>query len=210
MDPPTPQLLMTDTGRHDDSAKAGVKAKASANDSEITATVMRERSKLGSFIRRRVRDQTEAEDILQDVFYEFVEACRLPAPIEHASAWLYRVARHRIIDRYRKKREESLSDLGDVDDEQVELRLDLAMPAPGGGPEAEYARSVLMKALLQALDELPQNQREVFVEHELGGSSFKEMAARSGLALSTLLSRKHAAVLYLRVRLQSIYDELEF
>jgi RNA polymerase sigma factor (sigma-70 family) len=192
MDPPTPLILMTD-----------------AHDSDITATVLRERSRLGNFIRNRVRDQTEAEDILQDVFFEFVEACRLPAPIEHASAWLFRVARNRIVDRFRKKREESLNDIADGDGDEDGLRLDLALPAPGGGPEAEYARSVLMKALLQALDELPSNQRDVFVEHELGGSSFKEMAASSGVAMSTLLSRKHAAVMYLRVRLQSIYDELE-
>jgi RNA polymerase sigma factor (sigma-70 family) len=178
-------------------------------DQDITSTVLRERSRLARFILRRVRDQTEADDILQDVFYEFVEAYRLPAPIEHASAWLFHVARHRIVDRFRKKKEEPLGELGDPDDDSRELRLDLALPAADAGPEAAYARSVLLEALQQALDELPENQREVFVAHELEGTSFKEMAQRSGVAVNTLLSRKRYAVLYLRTRLQAVYDELE-
>jgi len=174
-------------------------------DSEISAVVVRERSRLGNFIRKRVGDPAEAEDILQDVFYEFVEEYRLPESIEQASSWLFKVARNRIIDRFRKKKEVSLSETGD----EEEYRLDLALPSPDAGPEAEYARAVLLDALREALDELPDVQREVFVEHELEGRSFKEMAAKSGVAINTLLARKRYAVLHLRERLQEIYDELE-
>jgi len=174
-------------------------------DSEISAVVVRERSRLGNFIRGRVGDPAEAEDILQDVFYEFVEEYRLPESIEQASAWLFRVARNRIIDRFRKKKEVPISETGD----EEEYRLDLALPSPDAGPEAEYARAVLLDALRQALDELPEAQREVFVEHELEGRSFKEMAAQSGVAINTLLARKRYAVLHLREQLQAVYDELE-
>ena len=174
-------------------------------DSEISAVVVRERSRLGNFIRKRVGDPTEAEDILQDVFYEFVEEYRLPESIEQASAWLFRVARNRIIDRFRKKKEVPISETGD----EEEYRLDLALPSPDAGPEAEYARAVLLDALRQALDELPEAQREVFVEHELEGRSFKEIAAQSGVAINTLLARKRYAVLHLRAQLQAVYDELE-
>ncbi|HZZ04823.1 RNA polymerase sigma factor [Paraburkholderia sp.] len=179
-------------------------------DSDITATVVRERTKLVNFIRRRIRDPNDAEDILQDVFHEFVQAYRLPAPIEQASAWLFRAARNRIIDRFRKKKEEPLPDLSqDGDDADSEFRLDLALPAHDAGPEALYARTVLLKALQDALDELPPNQREVFIAHELEGRSFKDMAAESGITLNTLLARKRYAVLHLRARLQAIYDELD-
>ncbi|MBO9536107.1 sigma-70 family RNA polymerase sigma factor [Herbaspirillum sp.] len=184
----------------------------SDKDSEITATVLRERTRLGGFIRRRVADAGEAEDILQDVFHEFVQAYRLPEPIEQVSAWLFRVARNRIIDRFRKKKEEPLPDPGDAEDfEAAEgaWQLNLALPAGSDGPEAAYVRSVLLETLQQALDELPDNQREVFVAHELDGISFKEMAAASGTSLNTLLARKRYAVLHLRERLQAIYDELE-
>lgn len=191
MDPPTtPPILMADPDR------------------DIIATVLREHSRLGNFIRRRVADPTDAEDILQDVFHEFIEAYRLPAAIEQASAWLFQVARHRIIDRFRKKREQPLAESAEADDDDT--RLDLALPAPDAGPEAAYARAVLLKALEQALDELPENQREVFVAHEIEGCSFKEMAARSGVALNTLLARKRYAVLHLRASLQAVYDELDF
>jgi RNA polymerase sigma factor (sigma-70 family) len=183
-------------------------------DGDITAVVLRERTRLGSFIRRRVPDPADAEDILQDVFSEFVDAYRLPASIEQASAWLFRVARNRIIDRFRKKREQSASGRSQarVDDEADEeaYRLDLALPATDAGPEAEYARSVLLRALQQALEGLPDNQRQVFVDHELEGRSFKDMAAQSGVAVNTLLARKRYAVLHLRARLQAVYDELEF
>ncbi|WP_321957444.1 RNA polymerase sigma factor [Burkholderia cenocepacia] len=179
-------------------------------DRDITATVMRERTRLGNFIRRRIRDPDDAEDVLQDVLHEFVQAYRLPAPIEQASAWLFRTARNRIIDRFRKKKEQPLIDLLDADDEaDSEYRLDLALPSHDAGPEALYARTLLLKALQDALDELPANQREVFIAHELEGRSFKEMAAQSGVTLNTLLARKRYAVLHLRARLQPIYDELD-
>ncbi len=182
-------------------------------DSDITATVLRERTKLGNFIRRRVRDPSDAEDILQDVLHEFVQAYRLPEPIEQVSAWLFRVARNRIIDRFRKKKEQPLSETagtGDnADTADDEYRLDLALPAHDAGPEAAYARSVLLAALQHALDELPENQRDIFVAHEIEGRSFKELASESGVALNTLLARKRYAVLHLRVRLQTVYDELD-
>ncbi|MFL9868566.1 sigma-70 family RNA polymerase sigma factor [Paraburkholderia fungorum] len=183
-------------------------------DKDITATVLRERSKLGNFIRRRVQDQGEAEDILQDVFHEFVQAYRLPAPIEQVSAWLFRVARNRIIDRFRKRREQPLTDIAEnrdtLDDpDNPDYRLDLALPATDAGPEAVYARSRLLEALQAALDELPTDQRDVFVAHELEGRSFKELASESGVGVNTLLARKRYAVLHLRVRLQAVYDELD-
>ncbi|CAD6547183.1 RNA polymerase sigma factor [Paraburkholderia sabiae] len=179
-------------------------------DNDITAAVVRERSRLGNFIRRRIRDPDDAEDVLQDVFHEFVQAYRLPAPIEQASAWLFRAARNRIIDRYRKKKEQPLADLSaDEESADDEYRLDLALPAHDAGPEALYARAVLLKALQDALDELPANQRDVFVAHELEGRSFKEMAAESGVTVNTLLARKRYAVLHLRARLQPVYDELD-
>ncbi|EJN08840.1 RNA polymerase sigma factor, sigma-70 family [Herbaspirillum sp. YR522] len=184
----------------------------SDKENEITATVLRERGRLGGFIRRRVADAGEAEDILQDVMLEFVQAYRLPEPIEQVGAWLFRVARNRIIDRFRKKKEQQLVDPGDIDqldgaDDSV--RLDLALPAADGGPEAAYARSRLLQALQQALEELPEAQREVFVAHELDGVSFKQMVADSGVPQNTLLARKRYAVLHLRRRLQAVYDELE-
>lgn len=184
----------------------------SDQDREITATVMRERSRLGGFIRRRVADAGEAEDILQEVFYEFVQAYRLPEPIEQVSAWLFRVARNRIIDRFRKKKEEPLPesrDAEDLDGADHAWRLDLLLPASEDGPEAAYARAALITALQEALEELPEAQREVFIAHELDGKSFKEMAADSGTSLNTLLARKRYAVLHLRERLQAVYDELE-
>jgi RNA polymerase sigma factor (sigma-70 family) len=177
---------------------------------DITATVRRERSRLANFIRRRVGDPTDAEDILQDVFHEFVEAYRLPEPIEQASAWLFQVARHRIVDRFRKKKELPLHDIGgDPEPDDAELRLDLVLPSLEAGPEAAYARQLLLNALEQALAELPENQREVFVAHELEGSSFKDIAARTGVGVNTLLARKRYAVLQLRARLQTVYDELD-
>jgi RNA polymerase sigma factor (sigma-70 family) len=185
-------------------------------DSDITATVLRERTKLGNFIRRRVRDPSDAEDILQDVLHEFVQAYRLPEPIEQVSAWLFRVARNRIIDRFRKKKEQPLSEMagtshnGDAADAiDDEYRLDLALPAEDGGPEAAYARSVLLVALQNALGELPENQRDIFIAHEIEGRSFKELALEGGVTLNTLLARKRYAVLHLRARLQAVYDELD-
>jgi RNA polymerase sigma factor (sigma-70 family) len=182
-------------------------------NSDITATVLRERTKLGNFIRRRVRDPSDAEDILQDVLHEFVQAYRLPEPIEQVSAWLFRVARNRIIDRFRKKKEQPLAETtgtgDDAEHADDEYRLDLALPAQDAGPEAAYARSVLLAALQHALDELPDSQRDIFIAHELEGRSFKELAAESGVSLNTLLARKRYAVLHLRARLQAVYDELD-
>jgi RNA polymerase sigma factor (sigma-70 family) len=196
MDPPQPALTMTD--RRED------------RDSVITATVLRERARLAGFIRRSVRDRTDAEDILQDVFHEIVEAYRLPEPIEQVSAWLFRVARNRIVDRFRKKRELPLGDIDDAGDgEDAEYRLDLALPSLDAGPEAQYVRRLLLDALQQALAELPPEQREVFVAHEIEGSSFKALASRSGVPVNTLLARKRYAVRQLRTRLQTIYDELD-
>ncbi|MYN44630.1 sigma-70 family RNA polymerase sigma factor [Pseudoduganella sp. FT93W] len=171
----------------------------------ITAAVLKERSRLGNFIRRRVADPTDADDILQDVFHEFVQAYRLPEPIEQVTAWLYRVARNRIIDRFRKKREVALADLTGSDDDE-EYTLDLLLPSPDGGPEEAYARATLLEELQAALEDLPAAQRDVFVAHELDGVSFKEMAEASGTPINTLLARKRYAVQYLRARLQYLYE----
>lgn len=181
----------------------------SAQNREIADAVARERPRLRNFIRRRVIDQDEADDILQDVFEELVEAWRLPDPIEQIGAWLFRVARNRIIDRFRKKKEASLTDAADIDDADGEYRLDLTLPSADAGPEAAYARAALIDALRAALDELPANQREVFVAHELDGRNFKEMSAATGVSVNTLLARKRYAVLHLRERLRSSYDGLE-
>jgi RNA polymerase sigma factor (sigma-70 family) len=183
-----------------------VKQEMAKQDQRITETITRERGRLGSFIRRRVPDPDEAEDILQDVFFEFVEAYRLPEPIEQVGAWLFRVARNRIIDSFRKKREEplppALAEDGDSD-----YWLEQALPDPSSGPEAVYARAMLLEAISIALDELPARQRDVFIAHELDGHSFKEMAAQSGENINTLLGLKRLAVLHLRSRLQPLYHE---
>lgn len=170
----------------------------------ITEDVLRERTRLGNFIRKQVSDPTEAEDILQDVFYEFVQAYRLPEPIEQAGAWLFRVARNRIIDRFRKKKEVPLPEW--LDDDSADYWLDDVLP-PIDGPEAAYAREILLQELQDALTELPPDQRDVFIAHELQGRSFEELVAESGVKLSTLLSRKRYAVLHLRKRLQTIYED---
>ena len=177
-------------------------------DSEITAAVLRERAKLWSFIRRRVPDPGEAEDILQDVFFDFVRAYRLPEPIEQAAAWLFRVARNRLIDRFRKNRSLPATEmLSHSDIDESDYWLDLALPPIDTGPEAMYARSAVLMTMQQALDELPAEQREVFVAHELDGQSFKDIAARTGVAVNTLLARKRYAVLSLRARLRTVHAE---
>jgi RNA polymerase sigma factor (sigma-70 family) len=176
-------------------------------DQRITEVVKREQSRLGNFIRRRVPDPGDAEDILQDVFYALVEANRLLMPIEHVTGWLFRVARNRITDLFRKKTPERFSDADVLDDEGGLMPFEDLLPSPGAGPDALYARSVLLDELEDAFDELPAEQREVFVAHELEGRSFKEMSAESGVSVNTLLARKRYAVLHLRKRLQSIYDE---
>ena len=175
-------------------------------DRRISEVVKREQSRLRNFIRRRVPDPRDAEDILQEVFYELVEANRLLMPIEHVTGWLFRVARNRITDLFRKKKPESFSDAAVADDEELSQLEDL-LPSPDAGPDALYARSVLLDELEFALDELPDEQREVFVGHELEGRTFKQMAAETGVSVNTLLSRKRYAVLHLRERLQSIYPE---
>jgi len=181
---------------------------APEQDRRISEVVKREQSRLRNFIRRRVPDPRDAEDILQDVFYELVEANRLLMPIEHVTGWLFRVARNRITDLFRKKRPERFSDTAVLDDDEELLRLEDLLPSPDAGPEALYARNVLLDELESALGELPKEQREVFVAHELEGRSFKEMAAKTGVSVNTLLSRKRYAVRHLRERLQDIYDEL--
>jgi RNA polymerase sigma factor (sigma-70 family) len=172
-------------------------------DYHITESVLRERTRLLNFIRKRISDPSEAEDILQDVFYEFVEAYHLPEPIEQVGAWLFRVARNRIIDRFRKKKELQLPD---NDDEDNNIWLDELLP-PVDGPEAAYARDILLQELQDALNELPQEQRDIFIAHELQGRSFEELANETGAKISTLLSRKRYAVLHLRKRLNTIYQD---
>jgi RNA polymerase sigma factor (sigma-70 family) len=184
-------------------------------DQRISEVVKREQSRLRNFIRRRVPDPRDAEDILQDVFYKLVEANRLLMPIEHVTGWLFRVARNRITDLFRKKKPESFSDaaVANNDDDSdgelllLQMQLEDMLPSPDAGPEALYARNLLLEELELALDELPDEQREVFVAHELEGRTFKEMAAETGVSVNTLLSRKRYAVLHLRERLQSVYDE---
>jgi RNA polymerase sigma factor (sigma-70 family) len=165
-------------------------------DQRISEAVEREQSRLRNFIRKRVPGEGDAEDILQDVFFELVEAYRLMKPVEQVGAWLFRVARNRITDFFRKKKPEPL-------DEGETFVLEDLLPSP----EAAYARRVLLEELDAALDELPEEQRAVFIAHEIQGRSFKELAAETGVSVNTLLSRKHYAVLHLRERLQSIYDE---
>ena len=177
-------------------------------DQRITEVVRREQSKLRNFIRRRVPDEFEAEDVLQDVFYRLVEANRLLMPIDHVTGWLYQVARNRITDLFRKKKPENFSDVA-VAGEDDTLLLEELLPSPDAGPDELYARSVLLDELEGALDELPEEQREVFIGHEIEGLSFKEMAAETGVSVNTLLARKRYAVLRLRERLQRIYDEFK-
>ena len=179
-------------------------------DQRISQVVHQERSRLLNFIRRRVPDSRDAEDILQDVFYELVEANRLLMPIDHITGWLFRVARNRIIDLFRKKKPVLFSDAAFVDenaDEDDMLRFEDSLPSPDAGPDAVYDRGILLAAFDLALGELPPEQREVFVAHEIEGLSFKEIAARTGVGMNTLLSRKRYAVLHLRERLQGIYDD---
>jgi len=175
-------------------------------DQRISEVVKREQPRLRSFIRRRVPDPRDAEDILQDVFYQLVEANRLVMPIEHVTGWLFRVARNRITDLFRKREPAGFSDTAVADENGELLVFEDLLPSPDAGPEAVYARKVLLDELESAVGELPEEQREVFVAHELEGRSFKEIAAETGVSVNTLLSRKRYAVLHLRKRLQSIYD----
>jgi RNA polymerase sigma factor (sigma-70 family) len=175
----------------------------------ISEVIQRERRRLLNFIRKRVGDQGDAEDILQDVFYELTEAYRLMQPVEQVGAWLYRVARNRIIDRFRKRKPEARSEIMVGTNQPDALLLEDLLPSPDAGPDAVYARSVLLEELEAALEDLPENQRAVFIAHEIEGRSFKQLADETGLSVNTLLSRKHYAVLHLRRRLQAIYDEFK-
>jgi len=174
-------------------------------DSQLAEIVARERSRLLNFIRRRVPDAQDAEDILQDVFYRLVEANSLLMPIEHVTGWLFRVARNRITDFFRRKTPEPFDDARGDDDR---LELEELLPSPDAAPDAVYARNLLLDELALALGELPPEQRDVFIAHELEGRSFREIAAATGVGINTLLSRKRYAVLHLRRRLRAIYDEL--
>jgi len=177
-------------------------------DKRIAEVVARERKRLSGFIRRRVADPADAEDILQEVFGELVESVRLLRPIEQIGAWLFQVARNRIIDRFRRRSIEKAALPDPVDGDELDVLSEL-LPSPQAGPDAQYARRVLVEQLDAALDELPAEQRDVFVAHELEGASFRELAARTGLSINTLLSRKRYAVLHLRERLRQIYLEFE-
>ena len=176
-------------------------------DQRISEAVNREHARLWNFIRKRVADEADAEDILQDVFYEFVESYRLMKPIEQAGAWLFRVARNRIIDLYRKRKNDPLGKETTVVEDGELLKLEDLLPSPDSGPEAAFARNMLLAELDHALEELPKEQREVFIGHELQGRHFRELAAETGISVNTLISRKHYAVLHLRQRLQAIYAE---
>jgi len=178
----------------------------SLQDSEIAAVVRRERGRLLSFILRRVRDAAEAEDVLQEALYELVNAYRLMQPVEQVGAWLMRVARNRIIDRFRKRRPQLLGDIA-ADGEEADSALERLLPAAADGPDAALARELLLEELERALAELPAEQREVFVAHELEGASFRQLSARWGVGINTLLSRKRYAVLGLRERLREAYEE---
>jgi RNA polymerase sigma factor (sigma-70 family) len=178
-------------------------------DHQISEAISREQTRLRNFIRKRVADPGDAEDILQEVFYELVQAYRIMKPVEQVTAWLFRVARNRITDLFRKRKPELLADAADAVTEDGEtLRWEDLLPSLDAGPEAAYARGVLLEELEAALDELPEDQREVFIAHEWMGYSFKELAAQTGVSVNTLLSRKHYAVLQLRERLQAIYDDV--
>jgi RNA polymerase sigma factor (sigma-70 family) len=178
-------------------------------DKKITEVIARERKRLGSFIRRRVPDPGDAEDILQDVFSELVAASRMVQPIEQVGAWLFRVARNRIIDRFRRRSAGPIEVPAAIEGEDELVALAELLPSPEAGPEARYARRLLVEELDAALEELPAEQREVFLAHELEGESFRQLAARTGVNINTLLSRKRYAVQHLRERLRQIYRELE-
>lgn len=176
-------------------------------DKLLSQAIARDEPKLRNFIRRHVADTSDAEDIVQEVFYELLEAYRLMKPVEHVTAWLFRVARNRMIDLFRKKKPESLNEPAFSSDDGDMLLLEDMLPSAEASPEAAYARNMLLDALEDAIEELPEAQREVFIAHELTGLSFKEISAETGVSVNTLLSRKRYAVLYLRQRLQAIYED---
>ncbi len=177
-------------------------------DRQLSEIVAAERPRLLNFVRRRVANEADVEELVQDVFAELVEANRLLMPISYVTGWLFQVARNRIIDLFRKKRPVNFSDAAFTDDEGEPIELEVLLPSPDAGPDALYLRGVLEQELEEALDELPQAQRDVFVAHELEGRSFRELAAETGVPLNTLLARKRYAVLHLRRRLKGIHDQL--
>jgi len=176
-------------------------------DRQISEVMAEEGSRLRNFIRRRVPNESDVEDLLQEVFYELVQANRLLMPIDFVTGWLFRVARNRITDLFRKKKPENFSDAAVMDEDGELLEIEELLPSPDAAPEALYVRGLLLDELEVALGELPDEQRAVFVAHELEGLSFKELSAATGVSVNTLLSRKRYAVLHLRQRLQSIHDE---
>ena len=188
-------------------ARSAANAEHQSDDGRILDAFARYRARLANFIRRRVPDQGEAEDILQEVFYELVAAYRLFEPVEEASAWLFRVARNRITDFFRRKKPQPFADHAVRVEDGESLLFEDLLPSPDAGPEAAYARSVLLEEIEAALDELPPEQRAAFVAHELEGRSFKELAAQAGVSVNAMVLRKHHAVLQLRRRLQAIRDE---
>jgi RNA polymerase sigma factor (sigma-70 family) len=176
-------------------------------DRFLAEAIERDEPKLRSFIRRRVLDTADAEDVLQDVFYELIQAYRMMKPAEQVTAWLYRVARNRIIDLFRRRKTTSLNAPASADIDAPSLE-DL-LPSADSGPEAMYARELLFDAVDVALEELPTRQREVFIAHEFEGRSFKDLSEETGVSVNTLLSQKRYAVLHLRKRLQQMKDEFD-
>jgi RNA polymerase sigma factor (sigma-70 family) len=181
----------------------------SEQDRLFSEAMERDRPRLRSFIRRYAGNTGETEDILQDVFYELLEAYRMMKPIEHVSGWLFRVARNRVVDLFRRRRTDSLNDPASMEGEDRSLTLEDLLPSAQDGPEAAYARRIMLETLEEAVEELPAEQREIFIENEVIGTSFKDYAAKTGISINTLLSRKRYAVQHLRRRLQSFYDDLE-
>ena len=176
-------------------------------DGRIAEVVSAQGSRLRNFIRKRVPNEADAEDLLQEVFYELVEANRLLMPIEYVTGWLFQVARNRITDLFRKKKPENFTDASAMDEDGELRAIEDLLPSPDAGPDALYLRKLLLDELEIALSELPDEQREVFIAHELEGRSFKELSAETGVIVNTLLSRKRYAVLQLRQRLQRIHEE---
>jgi RNA polymerase sigma factor (sigma-70 family) len=176
-------------------------------DQQLSKAIEQEQSRLRNFIRKRVPNPSDAEDIVQEVFYELVEAYRMMKPVEQVTAWLFQIARNRITDLFRSRKWEATNEPPIGTDEGEELHWEDLLPSPDAGPEAAYARNVLLEELEDALDALPEEQRKAFLAHEIEGRSFKELAAESGVSVNTLLSRKHYAVIQLRERLRTIYDE---
>jgi RNA polymerase sigma factor (sigma-70 family) len=179
----------------------------SEQDRRISEAVAKQGARLRNFIRKRVPNEADVEDLLQEVFYELVEANRLLMPIEYVTGWLFQVARNRITDLFRKKKPETFSDAAVIDEEGELLRIEDLLPSPDAGPEAVYVRNEMLQELELALSELPEEQRQIFLAHEFEGRSFKELSEESGVSINTLLSRKRYAILHLRQRLRGIHDE---